>query len=92
LGGIGAAPISGRGEVRIRVRGGPDARRGHEVFAVSVSELKLHWLVVLDVTARAIADAAAARCVDADVERACLRRVRAERAWLETVDWPSTHP
>jgi hypothetical protein len=55
-----------------------------------VSELKQHWIAVLDVAVTAVEDAARIHGLPPDESRARLDGLRAERAWLESVDWGTT--
>jgi hypothetical protein len=50
--------------------------------------LKDHWLDALAVGAAAVDAAARAHALAPDVVAAQRERLRAERAWVESVEWP----
>jgi hypothetical protein len=52
------------------------------------STLKDHWLEALAVGATAVDAAARARALAPDVVAARRGRLRADRAWVENVEWP----
>jgi hypothetical protein len=55
-----------------------------------MTNLKLHWLIVLDATTRAVADATVICGLAAEESRTRLARLSAERAWVERFTWPAT--
>ena len=58
-------------------------------FAVRVADLKRRWLGALAVATSAVEAAARIHGLPARERRDHIGHIRAERAWLETVDWPA---
>jgi hypothetical protein len=91
---IGPLGHPARGELRIRISGGPDiATAGlHQGERMSESLLRQHWLSALDAAAEAVEASARAHTLPAPESGGHRRLLAAERAWVETVDWSAFEP